>query len=280
MVAPRVNAAGRMSTPDIATRLLLASDEGMADEAQGARRAARDREHPPPAGGAGHPRQGAEGDRDRSGSRGSRSVLVVAGEGWHRGVDRHRRLEDRRRVLSAGDRAVDRGRRGARVVPQHPRLRHAGGARIVRADAAALRRAQAGGRPADSRARGSASSVRRSTRTPSGCSPDDLRPRLWLDGPLALRDINSEVMAELARLAPFGPGESPAGVPHRPRGDRGRPAHPQRAPPQDERPAGRPRPSRHPVERRRARSRNCRRRKPAWRSPTPWKRTSSAANAT
>src|SRR6202008_1981416 len=27
MVAPRVNAAGRMSTPDIATRLLLASDE-------------------------------------------------------------------------------------------------------------------------------------------------------------------------------------------------------------------------------------------------------------
>jgi single-stranded-DNA-specific exonuclease len=30
MVAPRVNAAGRMSTPDIATRLLLAADEAMA----------------------------------------------------------------------------------------------------------------------------------------------------------------------------------------------------------------------------------------------------------
>ena len=35
MLAPRVNAAGRMSTPDIATRLLLAADEGMADEARG-----------------------------------------------------------------------------------------------------------------------------------------------------------------------------------------------------------------------------------------------------
>src|SRR5712672_72214 len=34
MLAPRVNAAGRMSTPDIATRLLLACDESMGDEAR------------------------------------------------------------------------------------------------------------------------------------------------------------------------------------------------------------------------------------------------------
>src|SRR5207302_8400037 len=32
MLAPRVNAAGRMSTPDIATRLLLAQDESLAEE--------------------------------------------------------------------------------------------------------------------------------------------------------------------------------------------------------------------------------------------------------
>src|SRR6185295_18442570 len=35
VLGPRVNAAGRMSSPDIAARLLLASDERMADEARG-----------------------------------------------------------------------------------------------------------------------------------------------------------------------------------------------------------------------------------------------------
>src|SRR4029453_17371304 len=34
ILAPRVNAAGRMSTPDIATRLLLANDESAAEEAR------------------------------------------------------------------------------------------------------------------------------------------------------------------------------------------------------------------------------------------------------
>src|SRR5262245_48075116 len=34
LLAPRVNAAGRMSTPDIVTRLLLASDEAMGEEAR------------------------------------------------------------------------------------------------------------------------------------------------------------------------------------------------------------------------------------------------------
>jgi single-stranded-DNA-specific exonuclease len=36
--------------------------------------------------------------------------------------------------------------------------------------------------------------------------PDDLRPSLWLDGPLAFHDINERVMLEFAALAPFGPG--------------------------------------------------------------------------
>jgi hypothetical protein len=41
--------------------------------------------------------------------------------------------------------------------------------------------------------------------------PDDLRPRLWLDGPLGLRRHHrSRVMAELATLAPFGPGQPAA----------------------------------------------------------------------
>ncbi|HEX4914761.1 MAG TPA: hypothetical protein VFV51_12430, partial [Vicinamibacterales bacterium] len=36
--------------------------------------------------------------------------------------------------------------------------------------------------------------------------PDDLRPSLWLDGPLTFSDINERVMSEFAALAPFGPG--------------------------------------------------------------------------
>ena len=36
--------------------------------------------------------------------------------------------------------------------------------------------------------------------------PDDLRPRLWLDGPLAFSAITPTLMAELNTLAPFGAG--------------------------------------------------------------------------
>ena len=37
-------------------------------------------------------------------------------------------------------------------------------------------------------------------------SPDDLRPRLWLDGPLGFAGITTRVAEELSTLAPFGPG--------------------------------------------------------------------------
>jgi single-stranded-DNA-specific exonuclease len=36
--------------------------------------------------------------------------------------------------------------------------------------------------------------------------PDDLRPRLWIDGALEFRSISERVVAELTRLAPFGLG--------------------------------------------------------------------------
>src|SRR5690349_16453958 len=85
MVAPRVNAAGRMSTPDIATRLLLASDEAMAEEVrqlamqldgENLRRQEEEAEILSAA------RKIVTTDPDI----GARSVLVVAAEGWHRGV--------------------------------------------------------------------------------------------------------------------------------------------------------------------------------------------------
>src|SRR5438874_8015883 len=85
MLAPRVNAAGRMSTPDLATRLLLAADEAMADEArqlamtldnENIRRQEEEAEIVAAA------KKVVMTDPDV----GARSVLVVAGEGWHRGV--------------------------------------------------------------------------------------------------------------------------------------------------------------------------------------------------
>ena len=36
--------------------------------------------------------------------------------------------------------------------------------------------------------------------------PDDLRPRLWIDGALAFRSISAQVASELSALAPFGAG--------------------------------------------------------------------------
>ena len=143
MMAPRINAAGRMSTPDIATRLLLAADEGMADEARGARRAARNREHAPPQEEqdiVAKARKIIETDPEV----GARSILVVAGEGWHRGV-----------IGIVASKIVDTFYRPTIVLSIEdgiahgscrsiPGLRHAGRARIVRADAAALRRPQAG----------------------------------------------------------------------------------------------------------------------------------------
>src|SRR5688572_26386340 len=85
VLAPRVNAAGRMSTPDIAARLLLAADDGMAAEArelaeqlntENIRRQQEEAEIVAQA------RKIVETDLEV----GSRTVIVVAGEGWHRGV--------------------------------------------------------------------------------------------------------------------------------------------------------------------------------------------------
>ena len=152
MVAPRINAAGRMSTPDIATRLLLAADDGMGEEARALAEQLETENTEPPTG-----RYRTFSPRrkkisrpiptwraDRSG-RGRRRLA--------RRGHRHRRLEDGRSVVSADDRAVGRRRDRAWIVPQHSRLRHARGARIMRAADDAIRRSQGSRGPAARTAR-------------------------------------------------------------------------------------------------------------------------------
>src|SRR6188768_4065103 len=85
VLAPRVNAAGRMSTPDIAARLLLASDEAMAGEARELAEQLNTenlRRQEEEAGIVAQAKKLVETDLEV----GSRPVIVVSGEGWHRGV--------------------------------------------------------------------------------------------------------------------------------------------------------------------------------------------------
>src|SRR5438128_7956447 len=105
MLAPRVNAAGRMSSPDIAARLLLAADETMAEEVrqlaqqldgENIRRQEEEAEILAVA------RKVVQSDPEI----GARSVLVVAGDGWHRGGVVARPV--RRRQPAAGVRRARR----------------------------------------------------------------------------------------------------------------------------------------------------------------------------
>jgi single-stranded-DNA-specific exonuclease len=205
MMAPRINAAGRMSTPDIATRLLLASDDDMADEARGLA-AQLDEEN--------NKRRQEEQDIVAKAKKiietdpevGAHSILVVAGEGWHRGVIGivASKIVDtfyRPTIVLSTDGDVAHG--SCRSIPGFdmlsalescaPMLLRFGGHR------------QAAGLQLESaRIREFRSAI--NAYGDERLAPDDLRPRLWLDGPLSFGSITTRVAEELATLAPFGPG--------------------------------------------------------------------------
>jgi single-stranded-DNA-specific exonuclease len=205
MVAPRINAAGRMSTPDIATRLLLAADEAMGEEAkalaeqleaENLKRRQEDQDILAKA------KKIVETDPEI----GARSVLVVAGEGWHRGV-----------IGIVASKLVDAFYRPAIVLSVDGEIAHGSCRSIPGFDMLAClescaplmkrfggHKAAAGLQLESARIREFRFAVNAHADTLLG--PDDLRPSLWLDGPLAFSDINEQVMSEFARLAPFGPG--------------------------------------------------------------------------
>ena len=204
-LAPRVNAAGRMSTPDIATRLLLASDEAMADEARelaeqlNVENTRRQQEE---ASIVAEARRVVETDPDV----GARTVLVVAGEGWHRGV-----------IGIVASKLVDAFHRPAIVLSIDGATAH-GSCRSIRGfdmlaalESAAEVMDRFGGHKAaaglvvnrdrirELRARVNAFADER-------LGPDDLRPRLRIDDALDFRDLTGPVAAQVVALAPFGMG--------------------------------------------------------------------------
>jgi single-stranded-DNA-specific exonuclease len=194
-----------MSTPDIAARLLLASDDGMADEARqlaeqlNTENLMRQEEE---AGIDAQAKKLVETDLEV----GSRPVIVVSGEGWHRGVIGivASKLVDafhRPAIVISTDGDVAHG--SCRSIPSFNML----GALESCGDAMIKfgGHKQAAGLTIDSsRIRELRSRV--NDHAEELLQPDDLRPRIWIDGALAFKGINEQVTSEMTTLAPFGAG--------------------------------------------------------------------------
>ena len=205
VVAPRVNAAGRMSTPDIAARLLLASDETMGEEARALAEQLNSenlRRQQEEADIVAQARKIVDTDLEV----GSRSVIVVAGEGWHRGV-----------IGIVASKLVDAFHRPAIVISTDGEVAH-GSCRSIPSfnmlgalESCAEVMTKFGGHKQAAGLTLETARVRelraRVNDFADAClSPDDLRPRLWIDGALTFRSINEQVVSELSMLAPFGAG--------------------------------------------------------------------------
>jgi single-stranded-DNA-specific exonuclease len=205
MMAPRINAAGRMSTPDIATRLLLAADDGMADEArqlaeqlevENTRRRQEEQDIVTKA------KKIIESDPEV----GARSILVVAGDGWHRGV-----------IGIVASKIVDTFYRPTIVLSidgdvAHGSCRSIPGFDMLSAlEACAPMLLRFGGHKQAAGLQLESARLKEFRHAINAygderLGPDDLRPRLWLDGSLGFSGITTRVAEELSALAPFGPG--------------------------------------------------------------------------
>jgi single-stranded-DNA-specific exonuclease len=205
MLAPRVNAAGRMSTPDIATRLLLATDASAAEEARTLAEQLNEenlRRQAEEAGLVAEARKAIDTDPGV----GAHNVLVVGGPGWHRGV-----------IGIAASKLVDTYHKPAIVLSIEGDVAHGSCRSIPDFDMlGALERCadlfvrfgghrqaagltMEAGRVAEFRARINAWAD-------EVLEPDQLRPRLHIDAPLHLKAITPDLVRGLDALGPFGMG--------------------------------------------------------------------------
>jgi single-stranded-DNA-specific exonuclease len=205
MLAPRVNAAGRMSTPDIATRLLLATDETMGDEARGLAQQLNDenlRRQQEEADLVTHAKRAIETDP----AVGAHNVLVVGGDSWHRGV-----------IGIVASKLVDTYHKPAIVLSIDGDIAHGSCRSISEFDMlGALERCsdlfirfgghrQAAGLTMDA-ARVGEFRNRINAWADAVLEPDQLRPRLRIDGPLHLKAITHDLVRGLDAMGPFGMG--------------------------------------------------------------------------
>jgi single-stranded-DNA-specific exonuclease len=203
VLAPRINAAGRMSTADLATRLLLATDDALEPEARALAAgldAENQRRQQEEAAIVASARKAIESDPGV----GAHNVLVVGGEGWHRGVIgivASKLVETfyKPAIVLSIDGDVAHG--SCRSIPAfnmlgalervHDLFLRFGGHR----QAAGLTMAAA--RVPEFRARINALADQQ-------LDPTDLVPRLRIDAPLALKAIGRELVDGLQALEPFG----------------------------------------------------------------------------
>jgi single-stranded-DNA-specific exonuclease len=205
IVAPRVNAAGRMSTPDIATRLLLATDEAALEDARALAQQLNEenlRRQQEEADLVAQAKQAIETDP----AIGAHNVLVVGGDGWHRGV-----------IGIAASKLVDTYHKPAIVLSVEGEVAHGSCRSIPDFDMlGALERCadlflrfgghkQAAGLTMEA-ARVPEFRARINAHADEVLEPDQLRPRLFIDGALNLKHITADFVDGLNAVAPFGCG--------------------------------------------------------------------------
>ena len=204
-LAPRINAAGRMSTPDLATRLLLLTDDarhaeamGLAEqlEAENVRRQQEEAEILTAA------RRKVDTDPDI----GAHAMLVVWGQGWHRGV-----------IGIVASKLVDAYHRPAIVIAVDGDTAYGSGRSISRFDLLGSLEAcgdlftkfgghrHAAGLTMEA---GRLKELRRrlTDYADTRLGPEDLAPRLRVDGHLPLSAITPAVVEGLRTMEPFGAG--------------------------------------------------------------------------
>jgi single-stranded-DNA-specific exonuclease len=205
MLAPRVNAAGRMSTPDIATRLLLSTDNALESEARALAEQLNEENLK---------RQQEEADLVAQARKaietdpavGAHNVLVVGGPGWHRGV-----------IGIAASKLVDTYHKPSIVLSIDGDVAHGSCRSIPDFDMLdALERCsdlfvrfgghrQAAGLTMEA-ARVPEFRQRVNAWADEVLHPDQLRPRLRIDGPLSLNGITHDLVRGLDAMGPFGMG--------------------------------------------------------------------------